>query len=289
MIFICNSANEITPIFSGDLRQGSISANEILLLAPYPQSGTTVTLRVLLPNGILLPADPSKAFVFSPVEFSEEMPLKLDTTALNAWRLRVDAAITEFAGNISFQFAISRLGGDGVPPALFTTTKVVENIPRGVPSLPGDGVDYEPSLLDLYTAAVEALERAEAALEGTEAAAQSASSAAQSASSAAQSASSAAQSASSASIFAINAASSASKAASSAAETEEDRIAINSTVGIIEEIQRGINATYSQVLSQAERVANDKQYVENTVGDMQAAFDELHTYAQTIINGGTAQ
>ena len=275
MIFICNSANEITPIFSGDLRQGSISANEILLLAPYPQSGTTVTLRVLLPNGILLPADPSKAFVFSPVEFSEEMPLKLDTTALNAWRLRVDAAITEFAGNISFQFAISRLGGDGVPPALFTTTKVVENIPRGVPSLPGDGVDYEPSLLDLYTAAVEALERAEAALEGTEAAA--------------QSASSAAQSASSASIFAINAASSASKAASSAAETEEDRIAINSTVGIIEEIQRGINATYSQVLSQAERVANDKQYVENTVGDMQAAFDELHTYAQTIINGGTAQ
>lgn len=207
MIFICNAANEITPIFSGNLRQGSISANEILLLAPYSKSGTTVTLRVLLPNGILLPSDPSKAFVFAPIEFADDMPLMLDTTALNAWRLRVDASITEFAGNISFQFAISRIGGNGIPPALFTTTTVVENIPRGVPSIPGDGVDYDPSILDLYTAAAAALEAAAAAL--------------------------------------------------------------------------------TEIETLAEEVQNNSDYVRENVGDLQSAFKELHTYAQTIINGGT--
>lgn len=161
MIFICDSANHVTPFFSGSLRQGEINANEILFLAPYPLAGTTVSLRVLLPNGIVLPADPSKAFVFAEIDDPNMPPLNLGGVGLNAWRLRVDAAITEFAGNISFQFAIARIGAPGVPPSLFTTTTVVENIPRGVPALPSPDVEYEPSLIDLYTAAVDALDELE--------------------------------------------------------------------------------------------------------------------------------
>ena len=209
MIFLCNAANEITPIFSGNLRQGSINANEILFLAPYAKSATTVTLRVQLPNGIVIPAEPGKAFVFTSIDFEDNMPLNLGALPLNAWKLRVDASITEYAGAVSFQFAIAQTGGDGIPPALYTTTAVVENVPRGVPSLPNGDVDYDPSVLDLYSAAVQALDEARTFL------------------------------------------------------------------GEIEDL--------------AVEVRADAEYVNETVGDLNAAFEELHAYALTIINGGTVQ
>jgi hypothetical protein len=205
MIFICNAANDITPIFSGNLRQGSINANEILFLAPYAKDGTTVTLRVQLPNGIVIPAESGKAFVFTSIDFPDNMPLNLGALPLNAWKLRVDASITEYAGAVSFQFAIAQTGGDGIPPALYTTTTVVENVPRGVPSFPS----YEPSVIDLYGQAVQTLDE----------------------------------------VYTISG--------------EVDNLAV-------------------EVRAKAE-------YVEETVGDLNAAFDELHAYAKTIINGGTLQ
>jgi hypothetical protein len=227
MIFICNSANHVTPFFAGSLRQGEINANEILFLAPYPLAGTTVSLRVLLPNGIVLPADPKTAFVCAPVELGADMPLNLGDVALNAWRLRVDAAITEFSGNVTFQFAIARVGGDGIPPALFTTDTVVENIPRGVPALIPSDADYEPSLIDLYNAAVTALANAQNSIDE---------------------AYRAANAAETFRIYAEAAASHAEEFATQAGEIKEDIVDI--------------------------------------VGDLQSAFDELHTYAQSIINGG---
>lgn len=230
MIFICNSANHVTPFFWGSLRQGEINANEILFLAPYPLKGTTVSLRVTLPNGIVLPADPSKAFVFAEIDDPNMPPLNLGDVALNAWRLRVDAAITEFSGNVTFQFAIARVGGEGIPPALITTDTVVENIPRGVPALIPSNADYDPSLIDLYNTAVAALANAQNSIDE---------------------AYRAANSAETSWIYAETAANRSEEAAAQA-------------VGI-------------------------KDQIVEIVGDLQSAFDELHTYAQNIINGGEEQ
>ena len=162
MIFICNASNVITPIFGNTLRQGEINANEILLLAPYTPRYTTVSLRVQLPNGIIIPSEP-QMFILNPIEEAEVggLNLKLGTVALNAWRMRVDAAITQYAGAVSFQWAIAVSGAaDGTLPAVYTTTTVIENVPRGVPSIPS-GTSYDPSLIDVYNAAIQALAEAE--------------------------------------------------------------------------------------------------------------------------------
>lgn len=253
MIFICNSANHVTPFFTGSLRQGEINANEILFLAPYPLAGTTVSLRVILPNGIVLPADPKTAFVFAPVELGADMPLNLGDVALNAWRLRVDAAITEFSGNVTFQFAIARVGGEGIPPALFTTDTVVENIPRGVPALIPSNADYEPSLIELYNQAVTSILEASAA-ENT-----------------AKDYKWAAEEARDQAVTAKN-------QAEAAAATAANNAA-NAAQNII-----------NQAVQDAQTAAGQAQaaatHVDSVVGDLQLAFDKLHTYAQNIINGG---
>ena len=194
MIFLCDASNTVTPIVQPQLRQGEINANEIVILAPYA-SNTAVTLRVTLPNGLIIPQEP-EAFVLVNVPTPEG--LSLNTIALNAWRMRVDKSITEIAGNLVFQFAFT-VGGasDGTLPATYTTTSVVTCVPRGVPTLPQYG-SYEPSLIDVYQAAISA------------------------------------------------------EAAASDA-----------------------------VIS----AAADAAYVRENVGDMQAAFDELHAYAQALIGG----
>jgi hypothetical protein len=161
MIFLCDSTNKVTPIFGGTLKQGEIYANEILFLAPYTPRYTTVSLRVQLPNGIIIPSEP-QMYILKPIDEAEagELNLKLGTVALNAWRMRIDAAITQYAGAVSFQWTIAVSGADdGTLPAVYTTTTVVENVPRGVPSIPS-GTSYDPPLLNVYNAAIQALAEA---------------------------------------------------------------------------------------------------------------------------------
>lgn len=161
MIFLCDSTNKVTPIFGSTLRQGEIYANEILFLAPYTPRYTTVSLRVQLPNGIIIPSEP-QMYILKPIDEAEagELNLKLGTVALNAWRMRIDAAITQYAGAVSFQWTIAVSGADdGTLPAVYTTTTVVENVPRGVPSIPS-GTSYDPPLINVYNAAIQAIEEA---------------------------------------------------------------------------------------------------------------------------------
>lgn len=161
MIFLCDSTNKVTPIFGGTLKQGEIYANEILFLAPYTPRYTTVSLRVQLPNGIIIPSEP-QMYILKPIDEAEagELNLKLGTVALGAWRMRIDAAITQYAGAVSFQWTIAVSGADdGTLPAVYTTTTVVENVPRGVPSIPS-GTSYNPPLINVYNAAIQALEEA---------------------------------------------------------------------------------------------------------------------------------
>ncbi len=140
MIFICDANNNITPLFANNIHQGELNANHILLLAPYP-SDATVTMRVILPNGLIIPTEPNY-FKFAKAVIPDGLNLNLDTVALNAWSIRLDAAITQYAGKIEFQI-FATLPIDVSPfPIKYATSAEVAVISRGVPSV-GDPPQWD--------------------------------------------------------------------------------------------------------------------------------------------------
>ena len=133
MIFICNANNEIASLFANNIHQGELNANHILLLAPYPKSAA-VTMRVILPNGLVIPTN-DNVYSFAPVDNPSDLPLKLDTTALNAWSIRLDAAITQKAGNVTFQIFATLAPDENGKSVKYSSSAEVVIISRGVPNL----------------------------------------------------------------------------------------------------------------------------------------------------------
>lgn len=168
MIFICNANNEIASLFANNIHQGELNANHILLLAPYPQNAI-ITMRVKLGNGIVIPAEPNYYF-FKSAEIPAELHLKLDTAALNAWSIRLDAAVTQYAGSVEFQIFATLSLGTADKPIKYATSTVVEVIGRGVPQV-GTAPDWsEVNTEEVYQAAINAEVSANEAAESAKAA-----------------------------------------------------------------------------------------------------------------------
>ena len=237
MILLSNIDGTLTDVTNEPIYRGASNVNEILLIAPFVKS-SVVAIYATLPNGVELPPEFAKATnipTFAGLYTA-------DGVALNAWVYKLQFAMTQLAGELRLQFAITHTGGTT------TTSQIVKQILPGSgfidPGETGEGfATIQQAVLAAQTAqaAAEAAEddavKAEAramghATDAQTAAAQAASNAtasANSASSAAQSAAnskewsdtseSAADRASASATTAANGASSASSAASAAAES----------------------------------------------------------------------
>lgn len=119
MLFYSDSQGVIQAAIPSPVNQGSIGVNEVILIAPFP-SQTVVSATFTLPNGVkLYPQYVGKdeleasdyPYIMAVVEaFTGKLPV-IDGVSLNVWRLTLDKAITQVAGNVTIQFLFTGVNG----------------------------------------------------------------------------------------------------------------------------------------------------------------------------------
>lgn len=144
MVIITDASGNIqAPTIPDNVYQGSNLANEIVFLAPLPQSNT-VTITFRKPNGILI-----EELIMKEMTPYTSVPSEYN---LSAWRYVLEDAITDLYGQVTFQIKV-RNGQGTVITSVGGTFPVL----RGVPSIPSS----EPStskwqaILD-YVASIQA-------------------------------------------------------------------------------------------------------------------------------------
>lgn len=141
MVIITDASGNIqAPTIPDNVYQGSNLANEIVFLAPLPQSNSVV-ITFRKPNGVLIEELPMTPYTSVPSEYN-----------LSAWRYILEDTITDLYGQVTFQIKV-RNGQGTVITSVGGTFPVL----RGVPSIPSS----EPSeskwqaILD-YVASIQA-------------------------------------------------------------------------------------------------------------------------------------
>jgi hypothetical protein len=130
MLVIINSQGRVLAQQNDDLFQGSVNANVIDLVAPFP-SNVVFKANVELADGTLLP-EKLDGYILKP-------SVKV-VDGLNVWRLLVNFPISKNSGIVTVQFR-GEVGGKVV-----CTGTIKLNIQKGVPYLPNQ--DIEPELYD---------------------------------------------------------------------------------------------------------------------------------------------
>ena len=130
MIAVINSQGRVIAQQNDDLFQGSVNANVIDLVAPFP-SNVVFKANVELADGTLLP-EKLDGYVLKP-------SVKV-VDGLNVWRLLVNFPISKNSGIVTIQFR-GEVGGKVV-----CTGTIKLNIQKGVPYFPNQ--DIEPTLYD---------------------------------------------------------------------------------------------------------------------------------------------
>lgn len=134
MIFFSNAHGTLTACVPTPLHQGSNLANDIILIAPFPESAV-VSVFFRLPNGVLL--EPSLAEDLRMTELPNFAGVLFNNkgVGLSAWRLKLGPAITRYSGDLSVQFAITwgstPVGNTSVAPTV-TTDTVMINVGTGI-------------------------------------------------------------------------------------------------------------------------------------------------------------
>ena len=131
MIFLCDTEGKIVASLPSTVNQGSISVNEVTLIAPFPET-CTVTLTMKLPNGVLLtprlvehPED-ENAFVMAIAE-----AFKLKIPSYNVWTKKLNAPMTSVAGTAEITVLITGEGGTvATPSAQINVNRTVPYIPN---------------------------------------------------------------------------------------------------------------------------------------------------------------
>ena len=172
MIFLSNSQGTIVASSPGTLHQGSINANEIILLAPFT-STATVQASFRLPGGLL--TYPRLLEVGDTEGAQEEYPYTLALgeafagtlpDGFNLWKMTMDKALTERAGTLGISFIIT------TPEWRITTDEATTEIIKGgayiSPSVSEDGYS---EITKILSATQNAQENAEKAQENAEKAA----------------------------------------------------------------------------------------------------------------------
>ena len=134
MIFFSDAHGTLTACVPTPLHQGSNLANDIILIAPFPESAV-VSVFFKLPNGVLL--EPSLAEDLKMTELPNFAGVLFNNegVGLSAWRLKLGPAITRYSGDLSVQFAITwgstPVGNTSVAPTV-TTDTVMINVGTGI-------------------------------------------------------------------------------------------------------------------------------------------------------------
>ncbi len=150
MIFLSDIQGTIKAIVPEQIYQGSSNAKEIVLIAPFPET-SAVAASIRLPNGqllvpkILIPKTPEVPFEtsykLSPLpNFSFEED---GVSLYNAWRMELNADITQYSGELSVQFLIAT--GNEV---IETTSSENINIGKGTPYVMPENVNDWSQVLE---------------------------------------------------------------------------------------------------------------------------------------------
>lgn len=141
MVIITDASGNIqAPTIPDNVHQGSNLANEIVFLAPLPQSNSVV-ITFRKPNGVLIEELLMTPYTSVPNEYN-----------LSAWRYVLEDTITDLYGQVTFQIKVRN--GQGT---VITSCGGTFPVLRGVPSIPSS----EPSeskwqaILD-YVASIQA-------------------------------------------------------------------------------------------------------------------------------------
>ncbi len=154
MIFLSDIKGTITAVVPSPIYQGSSDADEFVLIAPFPRQ-SVVCVAITLPNGqIIAPrisTDPDTpfgdhAFALELLESFSDKLYNAENIGYNAWRIKVNAPLTQYGGNLSLQFLIAT--GDGV---IKTTSSLNVNIGRGTPYIMPQDPEGWNQVLDLLS------------------------------------------------------------------------------------------------------------------------------------------
>mgnify|MGYP003288268510 CR=1 FL=1 len=106
MVFIATSGGIIEASVPSPVAQGSYLSNEIVLLAPFPESAM-VTCAFVLPNGIRTAEALTDNTEYAMAAI--QIPSITETATgrqYSAWRYTLNGALTEFAGDVTVQFFV---------------------------------------------------------------------------------------------------------------------------------------------------------------------------------------
>ena len=129
MIFLSDIQGTITAIVPDKIYQGSSNAKELILIAPFPRT-SAVSVAIRLPNGQLLTPFMADSYKMSQLPDFSPALFDKDGNAYNAWRMQLDAPVTQYGGNVSVQFIIA--AGNGV---IESSSESTVNIGKGTPYL----------------------------------------------------------------------------------------------------------------------------------------------------------
>lgn len=126
MIYIADASGTIKRVINGTVNQNSNLANEVILLAPFPNAQVTVAFT--LPNGVHTTesvATPNMA------EFDLDGIIESASgDEYGLWQFLLPSAVTAIAGQVQVQFYIYLGSG-----AKLTTSPTFFNVQKGVPSI----------------------------------------------------------------------------------------------------------------------------------------------------------
>ncbi len=154
MIFLSDIKGTITAVVPSPIYQGSSDADEFVLIAPFPRQ-SVVCVAITLPNGQIIapristnPDTPfgDHAFALELLESFSDKLYNAENIGYNAWRIKVNAPLTQYGGNLSLQFLIAT--GDGV---IKTTSSLNVNIGRGTPYIMPQDPEGWNQVLDLLS------------------------------------------------------------------------------------------------------------------------------------------
>lgn len=145
MLFLSNIEGTITAVVPSPLYQNSQNANEIVLIAPFPDTAM-ISVAFILPNGqyvrpYLTENDDAEEYHLMALlpEFS---PALYDGkgNGYNAWRMVMDYALTQQSGDLTVQFTVIESFTVNNKPMIkrIPTSAVSFTINKGVPYIPPD-------------------------------------------------------------------------------------------------------------------------------------------------------
>ena len=137
MIFIATSNATISASVPSVVSQGSVLANDIVILAPFAAS-TSVTCAFVLPNGIRTTEQLAAPLNLSNLDGIPPIKDELGQT-YNAWSYTLNGALTEFPGDVTAQFYFRKSGG-GILASTASTFNVQAGVPVELPDEPSQDI-----------------------------------------------------------------------------------------------------------------------------------------------------